>query len=243
MERIQKYLSRAGIASRREAEKMVLEGRVKVNEIIIREMGHQIDPNRDRIKLDDKLISIYEKKIYIMLNKPKGVITSMADPQGRKKVVDLLCGVKERVYPVGRLDYATEGLLLLTNDGDLAYHMTHPKFKVEKIYQAKVEGRITSEALNVLRNGVLLEDGMTLPAKVRKIGNKEDNCIEIVIREGKKRQVRRMFAKIGCPVIELKRIGLGPLKLGRLASGKHRELTKKELADLKLECMGRNSCK
>lgn len=237
MERLHKFLARAGKASRRQAESIIKEGRVKVNGQVVSEMGCQIDPETDEVMLDGKRVLLTEKTVYILLNKPAQVITTLNDPQKRKKVTDFLSGVKERVYPVGRLDYDTEGLLILTNDGELAFRLTHPKHKVGKVYVADVKGNINEKSLEALRNGVLLEDGPTMPSKVRKLAN-EGNItkLEITIHEGRNRQVRRMCEAVGCPVMSLKRVRFGPLALGDTESGGYRYLTPKEIQDLKRAC-------
>lgn len=236
MERLHKYLARAGKASRRRAEEMIKAGRVEVNGSIVTEMGCQIDPECDVITLDGQRVLLIEKPVYILLNKPPQVVTTLDDPQGRRKVSDLLQGLKERVYPVGRLDYDTEGLLLLTNDGDLAYRLTHPKHKVDKVYIAVVKGDISDKAIDVLRGGVMLEDGKTMPAKVRKFAGGSQTKLEITIHEGKNRQVRRMCEAVGHPVIALKRVGFGPLALGSIERGSYRHLSVQELRSLRQAC-------
>jgi pseudouridine synthase len=234
MERLQKYLARSGVASRRKAEEMIEQGLIKVNGKIITEMGFTVYPEKDRIQVRDKIVKPEERKIYILMNKPTQVVTTVDDPQGRTKVVDLLKGIKERVYPVGRLDYNSEGLLLLTNDGNLAYFLTHPRFKVEKTYIARVKGAISEKAVKELINGVLLEDGPTQPAVV-KVLKREDTAtlLEITIREGRNRQVRRMCEKVGHDVVYLKRIRFGTLTLGDMKSGQYRYLNEKEVQDIK----------
>jgi pseudouridine synthase len=197
-------------------------------------MGFTVYPEKDRIQVRDKIVKPEERKIYILMNKPTQVVTTVDDPQGRTKVVDLLKGIKERVYPVGRLDYNSEGLLLLTNDGNLAYFLTHPRFKVEKTYIARVKGAISEKAVKELINGVLLEDGPTQPAVV-KVLKREDTAtlLEITIREGRNRQVRRMCEKVGHDVVYLKRIRFGTLTLGDMKSGQYRYLNEKEVQDIK----------
>lgn len=236
MERLQKVLARAGIASRRKCEEIIAAGNVKVNGKVVTELGTKVDPVKDRIEVNGKLLAGREKEIYIMLNKPAGYVTTVHDPQGRKKVMDLLQGVAERVYPVGRLDKDTEGLLLFTNNGELAYRLTHPRHKVYKTYWARVQGNPSEDNLARLASGLILEDGPAAPAIVRRIGKKGKNAIiEINIREGRKRQVRRMFQHIGHPVLNLKRLRFGPLELGRLKQGEYRHLTEKEVRILKRE--------
>jgi len=236
MERLQKVLARAGVASRRKAEELIAAGNVRVNGRVVTELGTKVDPVKDRIEVNGNPLAGGEKKVYIMLNKPGGYVTTVYDPQGRKKVVDLLQGVKERVYPVGRLDKDTEGLLLLTNDGELAYRLTHPRFKVYKTYRARVRGNPPANKLEKMAGGLPLEDGPTAPAVVRPIDVKERSAlVEITIREGRKRQVRCMFQYIGHPVLALKRVRFGPLGLGKLRPGEYRYLTKKEVQALKRE--------
>jgi len=232
--RLQKYLSQAGIASRRASEALILEGRVKVNGVIIKELGTKVNPQSDIIEVDGKVCNIKDDFVYIILNKPKGVITSVKDPFGRPTVLDLLKGVNKKVFPVGRLDKDTEGLLLLTNDGDLAYRITHPKYKVEKTYVAHVKGDINPKDIKVLQNGIMLEDGLTSPAKVKiikKFGT--STIIELKIHEGRKRQIRRMCETIGHPVISLKRTREGILSLKGLKVGEWRYLNNREINYLK----------
>lgn len=234
LERLHKYIARAGIASRRKAEQMIEDGRVKVNGKLVNEMGCVIDPEKDKVTVNNKLVIIENKLIYLMLNKPAGVVTSVTDPQKRKTVIDLLAGVSERVYPVGRLDYLTEGLLLLTNDGDLAFRLTHPRYKVPKTYAATVRGIIKESSLDRLKRGVVLEDGPTLPAVVKPLSyGKNETKLEITIREGRNRQVRRMCQHVGYPVIHLERKAFGPLTLKGLKLGQYRFLKAKEILAIK----------
>ena len=232
-ERLQKILSRAGIASRRAAEQMILDGRVKVDGKVVNELGTKFDITTNKISVDDKLISYNEKKMYILLNKPKNVLSTAKDDRGRKTVIDLITDIAERIYPVGRLDYDTEGLILLTNDGELMNAVLHPKFQINKTYLAKVTGEITEAKLNKLRTGIQLEDGLTAPAKVRVIGRSSTEAkIEITIHEGRNRQVRRMFAAIGCEVKKLKRIKFVNLLIQDLKIGQYRQLTEIEINNL-----------
>ena len=234
MERLQKVLAQAGIASRRAAEELILQGRVKVNGQTITVLGSKVDVERDKISVDGKLVGDKETKVFLLLNKPAGYVTTLQDPQGRPKVVDLLKDVKERVYPVGRLDCETEGLLILTNDGELTYTLTHPKFGVEKTYLAQVTGVPEHEKIRQLRTGVQLEDGMTAPAQVRRLTIIEGNALlEIKIHEGRNRQVRRMCDSIGHEVIKLQRAGFGNLTLAGLKLGSYRELSAQELVELR----------
>lgn len=234
-ERLQKILASAGIASRREAEKIILAGRVKVNGKLVNELGCKFDPQKCRITVDGKSIT-QEAKAYYLFYKPRGVVTTMADPQKRRTVADFMKDLPERVFPVGRLDYNTEGLLLMTNDGDLAQKLMHPSHEVNKTYVVKVPGIVPQEKFDLLRMGVKLEDGVTAPAIVNlRTYDYEKNytVFDITIHEGKNRQVRRMCDFIGFPVRDLKRIKLGPLTLSGLAKGKFRKLEPQELAELK----------
>lgn len=234
MERLHKFMARAGVASRRQCEELIARGRVKVNGKIVTVPGLKIDPVKDRVEVDGCVLSKPEKKVYLLLNKPAGYVTTVKDPRGRAKVTDLLSGVKQRVYPVGRLDYDTEGLLLLTNDGDLAYALTHPRHEVPKTYLARVQGVPAPEKLKELAGGVLLEDGPTAPARVRLVGDKGGNgLLEITIHEGRNRQVRRMCERIGHPVLALRRVRIGPLELGGMKPGQYRHLTFREVARLR----------
>ncbi len=235
MERLQKVLAQAGIASRRKCEEVILAGRVEVNDEKVTALGFKVDPLKDTIKVDGRRISL-EHKIYLLFNKPKGVITSVHDPEGRKVVTDFLKGVRERVYPIGRLDYDTEGLLLLTNDGEFANLLTHPRHHVPKTYHATVKGVPHDTVLDKLRNGVMLEDGMTAPAEVEYYDvdpDKNESVITITIYEGRNRQVRRMFEAINHPVQKLKRVQFGPITLAGLPRGKYRRLHPDEVNALK----------
>jgi 23S rRNA pseudouridine2605 synthase len=237
MERLQKVLAQAGIASRRKCEEYITSGRVQVNDVIVRELGTKVDPAADVIKVDGKAIKA-QSKTYLMLNKPKGVITSATDPEGRKVVTDFLPGVKERVYSVGRLDYETEGLLILTNDGEFANLLTHPRNHVPRTYLATVKGNLHGSILDKLKAGVKLDDGMTAPAEADYYDinpEKNETVVVITIFEGRNRQVRRMFEAVHHPVIRLKRVMFGPLELGGLPRGKFRALTAKEVLALKEE--------
>lgn len=234
MERLQKIISHAGIASRRKAEQLILEGKVTVNGEVIKELGVRSNPEKDDIRINGEQLFVDKERIVILFNKPTKVITSMSDPQQRKKVIDFI-KVEERVYPIGRLDYDTEGLLLLTNDGDLAYRLMHPKFGVEKIYEVIIKGVPSRDELNKLRNGILLNDGPTSPAKISLVAKLPNNRtkINVTIHEGRKRQVRRMFKAINFEVEHLKRINYGFLSLDGVESGKYRYLSKKEIEKLK----------
>lgn len=232
--RLQKFMAKCGVASRRKSEEIILKGKVKVNGEVVKELGFKIDIDQDTVIIDGKRLGLEENKVYILLNKPTGYITTMSDEFNRKKVIDLLKGVEERVYPVGRLDYDTSGLLLLTNDGDLAYKLTHPKHEIEKKYIAKVKGIPTEEELMHFRNGLKIEDYITSKAKVKVIHKERGNStLEVIIHEGKNRQVRKMCSKIGHPVVELKRIEMGEIKLSDVKEGRWRYLTPKEVEYLK----------
>jgi 23S rRNA pseudouridine2605 synthase len=231
--RLQKILSEMGIASRRAAEEMIIEGRVTVNGKTA-VIGMKADPAKDHIKLNGKLLTRPEPKVYLMLNKPTGVVTSLHDPEGRPTVKDFLRGIKYRVYPVGRLDYDSEGLLLLTNDGELAHSIMHPSKKIPKTYLVKVKGIVEEENLEKLKRGIKLEDGMTKPAKVRKVRRLEENSwIEITIYEGRKRQIRRMLERVGHQVIRLKRVRINGIDIGGLRPGGIKHLTKDEVKMMK----------
>ncbi len=238
LERLQKIISAAGVTSRRAAEQLIAEGRVRVNGQVVTEPGSKADAAKDHIKVDGKLINPHQPPTYIMLNKPAGYVTTMSDPEGRPTVQDLLRGVKTRVYPVGRLDYNTEGLLLLTNDGDFAHLITHPKHEFPKTYLAKVKGVLDDQQIEKLETGIFLDDGKTAPAKVRKMSKEEMNSwLEITIHEGRKRQVRRMFDHVGHSVIKLKRTKTGGLVLGDLPEGSFRHLTPDEVTTLRETAM------
>jgi 23S rRNA pseudouridine2605 synthase len=234
LERLQKIISAAGVASRRAAEDIILEGRVRVNGKVVSELGSMADPGKDHIKVDGKLINPQQPQTYIMLYKPAGYITTMSDPEKRPTVQDFLKGVRTRVYPVGRLDYNTEGMLLLTNDGDFAHLITHPSHELPKTYLVKVKGQLDDATLEKLAKGIYLDDGKTAPARVRKVRREEANSwIEIAIYEGRKRQVRRMMDRVGHSVIRLKRIKIGPISLGDLPMGTYRHLTPDEVKMLR----------
>ena len=233
MERLQKYLAHAGVASRRTCEELIAAGKVKVNGEIIREMGIKIDSDKDKIEVQGKTIEVKEEKVYIMLNKPPGYVTTLRDPQGRPKVVDLLKDVGKRIYPVGRLDFETEGLLLLTNDGEITYAMTHPKHEIGKRYIALVHGVPDRDKIKRFQKGLRLADGLTAPAKVKFLKKQGSSALlEITIYEGRNRQVRRMCETIGHPVQQLKREAMGFLTLENLETGKYRYLTKTEIKKL-----------
>lgn len=229
MERLQKFLARAGVASRREAERLISAGRVQVNDQVVQAMGVSVEPSKDRVVVDGRAVIVEDERHYYILHKPKGVVTTVKDRHAEKTVMDLVSNIPVRVYPVGRLDRDSTGLLLLTNDGDLAMAMTHPRHHVEKIYRVLVKGTPAPDSLRKLREGILLEDGMTAPALVKILeSQKGQTILEITLREGRKRQIRRMAAAVGHPVLELCRIQMGPLQLGELPVGSYRPLTESE---------------
>jgi 23S rRNA pseudouridine2605 synthase len=238
--RLQKILSAAGVASRRAAEKLIVDGRVTVNGETARELGTKADPETDDIRLDGRRIKTPARRRYILLNKPRGYITSRSDPHQRPTVVDLLRekGVGDYVYPVGRLDYDSEGLLLLTSDGDLAAHLTHPRHGVPREYEVQVKGVPDRHELERLERGVVIDGRRTAPAQARvneviEKASGEQALLSLVIHEGRNRQVRRMCDAIGHPVVRLRRVRIGPISDARLKPGHFRELTPGEVAALK----------
>lgn len=232
-ERLQKVMAQSGVASRRACEELIKENRVQVNGKPAH-LGQKVDPMKDHISVDGKPLAQQESRRYLILNKPFGYITTSKDQFGRRSVLDLLPEVTERVYPVGRLDYDSEGLVFLTNDGDLAYRVAHPKFELPKTYIVRLQGIITMDAVYRLRTGVILEDGRTSPAQVEVLKPQDnDSVLRITITEGRNRQLRRMCDKVGFQVQRLQRTAIGPLTIGKLAVGKHRPLSGKELQSLK----------
>lgn len=228
-ERLQKILARAGIASRRQAEELIRQGRIAVDGRVVTELGVKADLDGADITVDGRPV-IAEEIIYLLLNKPAGYVTTLSDPQGRPIVTDLLAGVPQRVFPVGRLDFETEGALILTNDGRFAHFILHPGYEVNKTYVAVVRGIPSSQKITLLQEGVVLDGQKTWPSQVRILARKKgETTLEIIIHEGKKRQVRRMLSEIGHPVKTLKRTAYGNLKLGSLPPGTFRRLTKKDL--------------
>ena len=242
MIRLQKLLSQAGVASRRAAEKLITDGRVSVNGVTVRELGSKANPDDD-IRVDGRRIKVVERKRYILLYKPAGYVTTRSDPQRRRTVLDLLGGVREYVYPVGRLDYDTEGLLLLTNDGELAARLTHPRHEVERTYEARVAGVPDEDALARLRRGIPLDGKRTAPADVQLLtraplraaqgGRERTAVVRLTIREGRNRQVRRMLEAVGHPVQSLRRTRIGPLSDRELKPGMWRDLRPGEVEKLK----------
>jgi 23S rRNA pseudouridine2605 synthase len=228
--RLAKYLAHAGVASRRTSETIIADGRVTVDGALITDPARDVDDSR-AVKVDGRRVKTagHERIVYLV-NKPANVVSTVKDPQHRRTIVSLVPS-EERLYPVGRLDYDTTGLILLTNDGELAHKLTHPKFEVPRTYRARIANTpINEPAMRALRNGVELEDGMTAPALVRRISA---NHIELTIREGRKRQVKRMFEAVGHPVRSLERVAFGPLRLDRLAPGEHRRLSAAEIERLR----------
>jgi 23S rRNA pseudouridine2605 synthase len=233
LERLQKILARGGIASRRAAEKLITDGRVRVNGKVVTELGSKADPFKDKIEVEGKRV-VLETPVYILLHKPRGVVATMSDPEGRPTVSELLKGAPGRVYPVGRLDFATSGALFATNDGDFAEGMMHPKRDVPKTYVLKVSGVMQPEDVEIWRKGIKLEDGMTLPARAALIRHDGDKTwLELTIREGRNQQIRRMGDATGFPVMRLSRISFAEITTEGLRPGQWRHLTREELIDLK----------
>ena len=232
--RLQRFLARAGIASRRGSEDLMTAGRVRVNGIVTRELGTRVDPLTDVVEVDGIVVRPEGQSAYVMLNKPAGYVTTMSDPQGRPTVAELVPREPAGLFPVGRLDRDTTGLLLFTSDGEIAHRLLHPRFHVEKAYRVTLHDVPGPDELSRLAGGVELEDGLTSPARVRVLDPGPPATLEIVIREGRKRQVRRMFAAVGCPVRALHRASFGPLELGGLAPGSWRHLDSDEVRALRL---------
>ncbi len=231
--RLQKLIAEAGLASRRKAEEWITQGQVRVNGQVAK-LGQRADLAVDQVLVRGTALKLPEEKITVLLNKPRGYLCSLNDPQARRLVTQLVADLPQRLFPVGRLDYNTEGLLLLTNDGQLAQHLSHPRYHVEKTYLVKVRGHLTEQARQQLNKGVKLDDGMTLPATLARVRSQEKTSwFELTIREGRNRQVRRMCEAVGISVSRLKRIRLAFLSLGELPSGQYRQLTQAEIARLK----------
>ena len=232
--RLNKYIAECGVASRRGADCLIEEGRIKVNGKSVTQPGTVIDEDNDTVLLDGKKIERVRRSIYLMLNKPKGCVSTVKDDKGRKTVLDYIDIKDKRLFPIGRLDYDSEGLLLLTNDGDLAFKLTHPSHDIPKTYIAKVEGEVPESDLAVLRKGIVLDGIQTHRAKIKLLEYTEGiSRLEVAIYEGRNRQVRRMFESIGKQVVFLKRTGIGDLRLGGLSRGTYRYLTEKEIQLLK----------
>lgn len=240
-ERLQKIMSAAGVASRRLAEELITQGRVEVNGTTVTTLGTKADPERDEIKVDGRRIREQKRKRYILLYKPRGYVTTRSDPEGRPTVMDLMKGVREYVYPVGRLDYDSEGLLLMTNDGELAARLMHPRHEIEKVYEARVRGVPDEDDLARLARGVVIDGHRTAPARIRladraiKVteAGAEQTFVEIVLHEGRQRQVRKMFESIGHPVSRLRRVRIGPITDEHIPPGHWRELDAQELTKLR----------
>ena len=232
--RLQKYLASCGVASRRTAEKMITEGRISVNGRIVTELGTQVDDKADTVQVDGNTVFPETEKHYIAYNKPIGEMTTVSDPEGRATVMDKFRDYPVRLFPVGRLDYDSEGLLLLTNDGDLMNHLLHPSHEVSKVYLAKASNRVTEEEIRRLRDGVMIDGRMTSPAEIRLIRYESfDTVLLVSIHEGRNRQVRKMLESVGHQVVRLKRVEFGPIALKDLPTGQWRRLTDAEVRKLK----------
>ena len=230
MERLQKILSQAGIASRRASEQLMVDGRVTVNGTTIRELGTKADPARDDIRVDGRRIKVAERRLYLLVNKPRGYVSTRSDPEKRPTVLDLLQGIREYVYPVGRLDYDSEGLIILTNDGDLAAKLTHPRHGVARVYEARVLGEPDDHDIDRLQKGVMIDGQRTGPAEVKALGPGQ---LRVTVREGRNRQVRKMCDAIGHPVTKLTRVAIGPIHDSKLKRGQWREMTDAEVRKLR----------
>ena len=232
--RLNKFLAQAGVASRREVDKMIAEGRIKVNGQVVQVLGYKIDDEKDRVEVEGRGVEREEGLIYLMLNKPPGYLVTLKDNFQRPTIQQLLPSLRKRVFPVGRLDYDSSGLLLMMNDGELAYRLTHPRFKVPKAYLVKVKGEPDPSEVTRLEKGIFLDGKKTAPAKIAQIrGDPKKSLFKIEIYEGRKREVKRMFQAIGHKVLQLQRTNFGGLKLGSLKAGKWRYLTRKEIDTLK----------
>jgi len=230
--RLQRFLSQAGIASRRKAEELILEGKISVNDVIVRELGTKIDSEVDRISYRGKPLFQKRQFLYYLLHKPCGTVVTKRDPEGRKTVYQLIHHMDSSVNAVGRLDQDSEGLLLLTNDGDLQYRLTHPSYEVAKVYEVQLKAPPTAGDLNKLEKGVELEEGRTAPARIHLIRTAPEVWVSVQIHEGKKRQIRKMFEAVGGKVLRLIRVKMGPIELGDLPNGRWRVLSEKEIVAL-----------
>ena len=231
--RINKYIAQAGIASRRKADQLIMSGNVKVNGAVMKEPGYDVAES-DKVEVNGRLLENRTKLEYVLINKPAGMVTTVSDDKDRLTVMDVVKDIDARLFPVGRLDYNTSGALIMTNDGDMAYRLTHPKHEVYKTYRARVAGVLSNEKAAKLRKGVDIGGFVTSRAKVNIIkGNQHSTIVEISIREGKNRQVRKMFAAVGNPVQELERIAIGEIRLGHLRPGHYRKLTREEIEYLR----------
>ena len=227
--RLQKFLAQAGVASRRAAEQLIIQGRVEVNGRQA-ELGSSVDPSRDRVRVDGKPIAVRSHRVLIAFNKPAGCVTTVSDPQGRKTVMDFLPDPGTRIFPVGRLDYDAEGLLLLTNDGELANRLLHPRYGISKVYDVKIKGHPDKKTIEELRSGVRIEEGVTAPAEVEVLRRLPGSAwIRITLHQGWNRQIKRMGLAVGHPVLKIRRIAYGPVDLGRLPTGGHRPLSPDEI--------------
>lgn len=232
-ERLQKIIAAAGICSRRAAEDLILAGKVQVNDRVVRKLGTRADPGRDEIRVDGRLITTEVEKVYLMLNKPAGYVTTLKDPEGRPIVTDLLREIGQRVFPAGRLDYDSEGLLILTNDGDFAERIQHPRYEVPRTYLAKIRGRVTRKEIQSLINGIELEDGpFTVDGIQEEKYNEKSQWLRVSISEGRNRIIRRAMEALGHPVARLIRVSVGNLELGNLKPGEYRRLQKREVERL-----------
>lgn len=234
-QRLQKLLAAAGVASRREAEKLITDGRVAVDGHAVTELGAKADPDRAAITVDGRPIDLHPTKVYVLLNKPQGYASTRRDPHAPQVVTELVKDAGPTLYPVGRLDVDTEGLLMLTNDGDFMFKITHPRHRIPKTYRAEVRGLIAQDTVDRLARGILLEDGPTAPARARLIAAnaaRQTSVVELTITEGRKRQVRRMFKAVGHPVVRLVRTRIGNVALGKLKPGEWRFLTHEEVEEL-----------
>jgi len=231
--RLNKYIAQSGVASRRKADQLTINGAVRINGRVMKEPGYDVQPE-DTVEINGQVLHPATKKIYIVLNKPKGYITTVSDEQDRPTVMDLVTDITERIFPVGRLDYNTTGLLILTNDGELSQMLTHPQHQVTKTYHARVSGVLSNERMSKLRSGVDIGGFVTSKARVEILKQADKSTIvEIEISEGKNRQVRKMFTAVGCKVQELERVSMGEIRLGRLLQGHYRKMTAQEVAYLK----------
>lgn len=231
--RINKYIAQAGIASRRKADELIRNGNVKVNGAVLKEPGYDVEET-DKVQVNGRLVGAPQKFVYFLVNKPVGMVTTVSDDRDRPTVMDIVTDTDARLFPVGRLDYNTSGALIMTNDGDLAYRVSHPRHELGKTYRALVKGVISGEKLAKLRKGVDIGGFVTSPAKVNIVkGSAGSTLVEITIHEGKNRQVRKMFAAVGNPVQTLERIAIGPIRIGHLKEGHYRKLTREEIEYLK----------
>lgn len=231
--RLQKYLAECGVASRRKAEELILAGKIKVNGEVVTELGTKINPSRDKVMYNNQIVKVEKRKVYILLNKPAGYISAAKDQFDNPSILHLVNDIKERLYPVGRLDKDTTGAIILTNDGDFSYKLTHPKHEVSKTYIAEVEGVPTAEEMHTFAKGVYIDGKKTYPAKIRIVKEtKKNSILEIIIHEGRNRQVKKMCEEIGHKVVTLHRQAIGKIVIDGVKEGKYRHLTQKEINDL-----------